>query len=275
MRKNDDVLRTWGEIGQYVGGVSDDTLRRYERDLNLPVRRSGKGPRAVVYALREELDQWLRDEGRFLGIAPQSATTVRAGATPATPTDVALKILNRIQTLSKPATLYRQDYRLRVEIEEKSPTAVLAKIECEFDLLNATDRPQPFVQEITIDDGESGRVASMVMRKNGGVLYEVLQPKIAEKRTGHASYQGPKQVIDPSSASSVYTCIASWVITRKADDIWYNHMILPTSGISLETTAPADFTITKPFSHDELLLAGERIDVAWNRRRAMTPIVRP
>src|SRR3954447_20451509 len=53
------VLNSWKEIASYLGrGVR--TVQRYERDLNLPVRRPRGTPRSAVVALPEDLDEWLR-----------------------------------------------------------------------------------------------------------------------------------------------------------------------------------------------------------------------
>jgi hypothetical protein len=53
------VLNSWKEIACYLGrGVR--TVQRYERDLNLPIRRPRGTSRSAVIALKEELDAWLR-----------------------------------------------------------------------------------------------------------------------------------------------------------------------------------------------------------------------
>lgn len=53
------VLNSWKEIATYLGrGVR--TVQRYERELQLPVRRvGGKAHRSVV-ALSQDLDTWLK-----------------------------------------------------------------------------------------------------------------------------------------------------------------------------------------------------------------------
>jgi hypothetical protein len=54
------VLNSWKEIAAYLGrGVR--TVQRYERDLNLPVRRPRGKSRSAVIALADELDNWLRN----------------------------------------------------------------------------------------------------------------------------------------------------------------------------------------------------------------------
>ena len=50
-------LTSWKEIATYLGkGVR--TVQRWERQLNLPVRRPGS-QRRIVVAVREELDAWV------------------------------------------------------------------------------------------------------------------------------------------------------------------------------------------------------------------------
>ena len=52
------VLASWKEIAAYLGkGVR--TVQRWEGQFGLPVRRPNEKVKGVVYASREELDQWL------------------------------------------------------------------------------------------------------------------------------------------------------------------------------------------------------------------------
>ena len=52
------MLNSWKEIASYMDrGVR--TVQRWERDLQLPVHRIGKGKRSPVYALVPELKFWL------------------------------------------------------------------------------------------------------------------------------------------------------------------------------------------------------------------------
>jgi hypothetical protein len=52
------VLTSWKEIASYLGkGVR--TVQRWEGQFGLPVRRPNEKVKGVVYASREELDQWL------------------------------------------------------------------------------------------------------------------------------------------------------------------------------------------------------------------------
>jgi hypothetical protein len=56
----DAILNSWKEIASYLGrGVR--TVQRYEQDCALPIRRLPGKPRSSVLALRQELDQWVRN----------------------------------------------------------------------------------------------------------------------------------------------------------------------------------------------------------------------
>lgn len=55
---DNDVLNSWKEIAVYLDrGVR--TVQRWERELNLPVRRPRARGRSPVIAMRSELDLWL------------------------------------------------------------------------------------------------------------------------------------------------------------------------------------------------------------------------
>ena len=54
-----EVLHSWKEIAAELDrGVR--TVQRWERTLQLPVRRLGDGPRSPVFAFKDELRLWLR-----------------------------------------------------------------------------------------------------------------------------------------------------------------------------------------------------------------------
>jgi hypothetical protein len=57
---SDSILNSWKEIASYLGkGVR--TVQRYEQDCALPIRRLPGKPRSSVLALKQELDQWIRN----------------------------------------------------------------------------------------------------------------------------------------------------------------------------------------------------------------------
>jgi hypothetical protein len=57
------VLRSWKDIAQYVQACVK-TVQRWEHAYNFPVRRLSPNKGAVVFALRKEVDGWLRDRAR-------------------------------------------------------------------------------------------------------------------------------------------------------------------------------------------------------------------
>ncbi|GIU78391.1 MAG: hypothetical protein KatS3mg005_1629 [Bryobacteraceae bacterium] len=65
-----ESIRGWKEISRYLG-VSQRTAQMWEATQGLPVRRTG-GPRGSVYALKEDLDAWIRQEHAEVGQARQA-----------------------------------------------------------------------------------------------------------------------------------------------------------------------------------------------------------
>ena len=54
-----EALQSWKEIAVELGrGVR--TVQRWERTLQLPVHRLGKGPRSPVFAFKDEIRVWMR-----------------------------------------------------------------------------------------------------------------------------------------------------------------------------------------------------------------------
>jgi PAS domain S-box-containing protein len=55
------VLRSWKEIAGYVGACAK-TVQRWEHTHKFPVRRVRAGKGAVVFAIRDEIDNWLSSQ---------------------------------------------------------------------------------------------------------------------------------------------------------------------------------------------------------------------
>jgi transcriptional regulator with PAS, ATPase and Fis domain len=53
------ILRSWKEIAGYVGACVK-TVQRWEQVYGLPIRRLKRSKGAVVFALRDEVDGWIR-----------------------------------------------------------------------------------------------------------------------------------------------------------------------------------------------------------------------
>jgi hypothetical protein len=69
------MLNSWKEIASFLDrGVR--TVQRWERDLQLPVHRIGRGKRSPVYATVPELKFWVATSG--LNSVPQRRATEKA-----------------------------------------------------------------------------------------------------------------------------------------------------------------------------------------------------
>lgn len=98
------VLNSWKEIAAYMGrGVR--TVQRYERELQLPVRRIQGKSHASVLALKTDLDAWVHSAP--LGLNERSSNTQHRAC-----------ITNIRTSLAKMAILRRNTYELRVAHHE-------------------------------------------------------------------------------------------------------------------------------------------------------------
>ena len=57
--QNGELLQSWKEIATYLG-CDPRTCRRWEKQLNLPVRRIGEGARPRIIAFKKDLNEWLQ-----------------------------------------------------------------------------------------------------------------------------------------------------------------------------------------------------------------------
>jgi hypothetical protein len=174
-------------------------------------------------------------------------------------------VLDRILGIGQDTKLYRRNYVVRADLRPAS-RGVEIRLDSRFELCNAADKVETFVQELTLDDGDQGFVEKMSFMTNGRRIYLLKRPTPAEKHIGYVGYRGPAQKILPTKTQMVYECRASWVIQRGGNDIWYNHMILPTVGVNIETRAMPGFEITRSFSVPGFIMKGEHVDVAWRKR---------
>lgn len=71
------VLRSWKDIAHYVQACVK-TVQRWERAYNFPIQRLSTNKGAVVFALRNDVDSWLRgssrqrESARVSGLVPTS-----------------------------------------------------------------------------------------------------------------------------------------------------------------------------------------------------------
>lgn len=56
-----EVLRSWKEIADYLG-ASVKTAQRWEQEHRFPIRRLKASKGAMVFALKTDVDRWLRSE---------------------------------------------------------------------------------------------------------------------------------------------------------------------------------------------------------------------
>jgi hypothetical protein len=252
-----DKVWGWDEIGAYVG-KSGRTAMRYAHKRRLLVHKMpGGGPKAPVYAFKHELDLWL--SGGQHGIARRAQ-----GHTETHTDEIAAPVLKRILRIGQETKLYRRNYVLHFDLRP-ALRGVEVKLDYSYELCNSAETVETFTQEVTVDDSDHGFVEKMSFLANGKSVYVLKKPAPTRKFIGYVSYQGPQRKIQPAWSRMVYLCRASMVIHRSNDDIWYNHMIMPTVGVKIETKATAGFEITKSFSIPGLVMKAEHLDVAWRK----------
>lgn len=242
-----------GEIAAYFR-KSPRTIERWNRDRGLPLHRLSDKSRSRVFALISELREWSEESGERTAAAHD---------------DIADRIVARVSDLSQAKNLYRKDFCIRFVLE-KSGLGVKATIETTYRIVNGSNKYQPYTQEVTIDDCESGYVELMSVSVNGKQVTLLQRPSPTKHHPGYSSYKARTILIDPSSSGKRWTGVAKWVVYRRDSDFWYLHCGIATLGIKLETFAPNDFEITAPFTSPELLTIGQHIDVTW-KRRASSP----
>jgi hypothetical protein len=59
--KEREIMESWKEIADYLNR-DIKTCRRWEQELELPIRRLDGTPRARVFAYKDEIDFWLEDK---------------------------------------------------------------------------------------------------------------------------------------------------------------------------------------------------------------------
>lgn len=92
------MLNSWKEIASYLDrGVR--TVQRWERELQLPIHRIGKGKRSPVYAITTELKLWIRttEIPRAQKTAPQPNLLAKSGR----PIEDSLRLLTSVRALAQ------------------------------------------------------------------------------------------------------------------------------------------------------------------------------
>jgi hypothetical protein len=249
----DERLVGLPEIAAYLR-KSPRTIERWIRDRGLPVHRISEKPRSGVYAFVSELGDWIEKSG-------EQTVTIHE--------DIAVRIVERVADLSQAKNLYRKDFRIRFFLE-KFGLGVKAKIETEYEIVNGSNKRQPYTQEVTIDDCETGYVELMSVSVDGKPVTFIPRPSPTMRHLGYASYKARTIMIEPSSSGRRFKGVANWFVNRRDSDFWYLHCGIATLGVIVETVAPPDFEITQPYTSKELLMVGQHIDITW-KRRASSP----
>jgi hypothetical protein len=92
------MLNSWKEIASYLDrGIR--TVQRWERELQLPVHRIGKGKRSPVYAISTELNMWIRTTEIPRADKTPAQRTLPSGS--GKPIDDSLRLLTRVHALAQ------------------------------------------------------------------------------------------------------------------------------------------------------------------------------
>jgi hypothetical protein len=92
------MLNSWKEIASYLDrGIR--TVQRWERELQLPVHRIGKGKRSPVYAISTELNVWIRTAE--IPRADKTAVQRISPGGSGKPIDDSLRLLTKVHALAQ------------------------------------------------------------------------------------------------------------------------------------------------------------------------------
>ncbi|HET9698372.1 MAG TPA: hypothetical protein VFP40_15980 [Terriglobales bacterium] len=103
------VLNSWKEIASYLNrGVR--TVQRWERDLNLPVRRPRGRSRSAVIAIADDLDAWVKRTP----LPDDNIETVRAIHTVSAPE--LKEARKRLRSMTEQLRLRTNELRMNVKL---------------------------------------------------------------------------------------------------------------------------------------------------------------
>jgi len=242
----DERLDGWLEIGAFFG-IDPRTAQRW----GLKVHHLRNTPKSPVFAFESELLAWAE------------ANNVHV---PRRTDDIADHIVERVADLLQAKNLYRRNFFMRFSLQ-KFGLGVKAQVYTQYEIVNGSNKRQPYTQEVTTDDCENGHVELLSVSVDQKPIYLAESPKVTEYQDGYSSYKGRTILIEPSSMGKRYIGIAKWTVNRRDNDFWYVHCGIPTLGIGLETRAPSDIEITRSYSSKALLTYGQHFDIAWKMRR--------
>jgi hypothetical protein len=100
-------LNSWKEIASHLErGVR--TVQRWESELGLPVRRTGRGKRGAVYALVSELDLWRVTSGAVVGKELDPGSERAAGSAVEESRRLMSSVQSMVQSVSMTTVRQRQ-----------------------------------------------------------------------------------------------------------------------------------------------------------------------
>ena len=100
-------LNSWKEIASHLErGVR--TVQRWESELGLPIRRTGRGKRGAVYALVSELDLWRVTSGAVVGKELDPGSERAAGSAVEESRRLMSSVQSMVQSVSMTTVRQRQ-----------------------------------------------------------------------------------------------------------------------------------------------------------------------
>jgi hypothetical protein len=109
-----EILSGWKDIAKYLGrGVR--TVQRYERELNLPIRRPHGGVSGSVIAIKAELDAWVT--ARPIG---EDLQLLGAGVDNTEVLDEFRQSMREFSRLQRESMELRKEHRRAVEVLRKN-----------------------------------------------------------------------------------------------------------------------------------------------------------
>ena len=122
-----DVLNSWKEIAVYLDrGIR--TVQRWERDLDLPVHRIGKGKRSPVFAKTSELNFWLAAADSSHSRKPTHPEPAVTHETEATPIEDLRRLRMTLKNLSRTVAENSARQRIQAEAFKASLAAMRTRI---------------------------------------------------------------------------------------------------------------------------------------------------
>jgi hypothetical protein len=121
------MLNSWKEISSYLDrGVR--TVQRWERNLQLPVHRIGKGRRSPVYALIPELNFWMSACGAARRSEEPKPWLLQAPGVSPKAADESRRLLTNMQALARNLAEATVRQRREAELLQKRIIEIRARM---------------------------------------------------------------------------------------------------------------------------------------------------